>query len=413
MTPAVHTQSFPTFTVAVRVGPAGESGNSEAPGSSQRARSPLDVHMSRKLFEYREKMSLVLAVNVVPRSRSSVSAMNWVLNNPLNFEHWSVTVISAAKKKDTGVVKTMFEAYSKTFSELHPSTSIECKCLPVDKFGIGHTVKAFCRQVKPTLLVVGASKDKNDKDKTALRDYWRTCDSFCPVLVVKTEWLAPVVGHSWHHQRVMLAQAPTLHCDHAFSFLGKFIRLREPQNELVIVHAVMNKNDKPRAREYLAGHAEKCQGKPFIIRSALLYAKKFKTVQASLLAYAELKGKECDLVVCSPVPNSQDNAQPTRPSAKHRSKTRVGGQLTDFLLTNLSTDIIFFKDDRTQAMIQGPTQGFMKPLTRILQDAISHINLPLALGTLRLMRIECPSHSALWGDSQWQLLSILLSRVSR
>jgi len=217
--------------------------------------------------------------------------------------------------------------------------TLNTKVLEVDKFGIGHTIKAYCKEISPLLLVVGDSLKKEP-----LRNYLAECDNHCPVLFVKSEFsLSQDRKIDTRYQHIASGVARNPYSDNAFNFMLKHINIAK-SSQLVVVHVVTTKDDKPGGREYLSSFKPLCKGKPYAIRSALVYARKEKTIPGGLATFC--RDRKVELMVVGPKPQGG-------------KKARAGGRITALCMDFIECDLLVYKDERT---MEGQKEsGFVPP----------------------------------------------------
>jgi len=204
----------------------------------------------------------------------------------------------------------------------------------VDKHGLGHTVKAYCREHAPLLLVVG-----DDQKKSALRTYFAECDCYCPVLFARLD-----TDSKKGYEQVAVGVSRNPYSNSGFSFLLKNVLL--PKNsQLVVVHVVTEKPEKTPGRDYLASFKPQCKGKPYAIRSALVYARKERTIPGGIITF--VRDRKVELMCLSPKPQGG-------------KKLRAGGKIMSTCMESVMSDFMVLKDDRTLQNLEGAS-GYSAP----------------------------------------------------
>jgi len=168
-----------------------------------------------------------------------------------------------------------------------------------------------------------------------LKTYFAECDCQCPVLFAKSDWSLPSADlkSDTRYEHIAIGVAENAHSDSGFKFLLDQLRISKP-SELVVIHVVLNREDKPLARGYLESFKPLCKGKPYPVRSALVYARKDKSIAGGLTTFS--RDRKLDLMCISPKPQGG-------------KKARVGGKTLSHCLVNLFCDFLIFKDERTMA----------------------------------------------------------------
>jgi len=105
-----------------------------------------------------------------------------------------------------------------------------------------------------------------------------------------------------------------------------------------VVHVVTEKNEKTPGRDYLANFKPQCKGKPYAIRSALVYARKEKTIPGGAITF--VRDRKVELMCLSPKP-------------QNGKKARVGGKIMSLCMDNMISDMLIIKDDRTLQNLDG------------------------------------------------------------
>jgi len=255
-------------------------------------------------------------------SPTSQRTFNWAVRNPLGLAVSQIIVLHVANKKK----KSEGEQVVKNFlRETHSETKFTLKTavLEVDKHGVGHTIKAYCRDLCPLVLVVGDSMKRS-----ALRAYLSECDSYCPVVLAKSDLQDSKKGY----EHIAIGVADNPHSNNGFQFLLKNIRIPKT-SQLVVVHVVTNKTDKTSGRDYLSSFKPQCKGKPYAIRSALVYARKERTIPGGIATFC--RERKVELMCLSPKPQGG-------------KKARAGGRIVSLCMDTVSSDILIFKDEHTQ-----------------------------------------------------------------
>jgi len=118
-------------------------------------------------------------------------------------------------------------------------------------------------------------------------------------------------------------------------------------SQVVVVHVVTNKTDKTSGRDYLSSFKPQCKGKPYAIRSALVYARKEKTIPGGISTFC--RERKVQLMCLSPKPQGG-------------KKARAGGRIVSLCMDSVSCDILVFKDEHTQAGEKVEGGGGFSPL---------------------------------------------------
>jgi len=272
----------------------------------------------------------VCALVAITESTNSERALNWVLADPAGFGTVSILLVHTSKRKDKDAGERLLSSFADRCRPFN-RVSVETKWLETDRHGVGHTIKIYCKEEGPHLLVAGYS----DK-QLELMQYFTTADTWCPVLLVKSSLEASPSKPSPRFATVGAAQDNSKHSELAFKWL--LSRLSIPKkSQFVVCHVVLAQDDKPKGREFLAAFKPLCEGRPYIIRSALIYAKREKTVSGGLKSFCEMKEQSVELMVLAP-----------KPERGAKSKTRVGGAITLECIENMPCDVLVYKDEQTQ-----------------------------------------------------------------
>jgi len=295
-------------------------------GKKQEPKEADAKNESRKQLASRSPTSVAIGVKA---SKSSDRAFDWVLADPLGFGVVNVVLIHVSKKKERERGEVLMKAFADRVKPYGKKFVVETKWLELDRHGVGHTIKAWLRDDGPHMFVAGYGHKE-------LNEYFATADTWCPVVLVKSE-MHPAPDKDLRYENVAIAQSSNKHSEHGFAWLLERMKISK-DSQLVVCHVVLEKEDKPKAREFLASFKPRCEGKHFIIRSALIYAKKERTTHGGLKSFCEMKDKPVGLMVISP-----------RPAEHGKSKTRVGGGTTLASIDILPCDLLYFKDERTQA----------------------------------------------------------------
>jgi len=278
-------------------------------------------------------------------SPTSQRAFNWILRNPLGIGSSRVVLLHVApskkKRSDGELILKSFLKDSDRHREL--KFTFETALLEVDKHGVGHTIKAYCRDIGPLLLVVGdASK------RSPLRNYFCECDCYCPVVFVKSEF-NPTQSQNKdnRYEHLAVGVSENEHSQNGFQFLLENLSIAKT-SQLVVVHVVTNKETKPIGRDFLASFKPFCKGRPYAIRSALVYARKERTIPGGLATFC--RDRKVEILSISPKPQGG-------------KKARVGGKIMTQCMENVACDILIFKNERTQPV--GGGIGFVPKLGAI------------------------------------------------
>jgi len=100
----------------------------------------------------------------------------------LGFNVTQVVLLHVVAKKKRTEGEQVAETFKKEGERSGTSFTFKGVVLEADKHGLGHTIKAYCREIAPLVLVVGDAQRK-----TALRTYFAECDSYCPVLFARID----------------------------------------------------------------------------------------------------------------------------------------------------------------------------------------------------------------------------------
>lgn len=267
---------------------------------------------------------------------SSIAAFNWLLNDPMDLGKINLTLVTVGKTRKKEEYLEFLRDLKKKIHTFGDRFVVTVNFLPEDWHGVGHTLKVFIKEQKPELLVVGKGRSG------LLAEYWSTCDSPCPVVMVKSRLPAPDPDRDqtrFYYKNVALTAAPhNKHVINSFHWMVAKMDMKHAA-QMIVVHVVTSNEAKVGGRAYIDTFRPLAKGLPFLVRSALVCASKDRTVQGGLRSFVKLKDQPVDLCVVSPKPADYGEAA---------SKTRVGGEITAYCVDNLACDILIFKDARTR-----------------------------------------------------------------
>jgi len=279
-------------------------------------------------------------------SKSSQKAVSWIFRNPLGLSSLRIILLNVVvrKRKSEGEqILKYFKAQVESFATVC-KFSLKTQLIESDRHGVGHTIKAYSREVAPTLLVVGDSR------KSQLRTYLTECDCHCPLILVKSDLPVPSqedMKLDSKYTNVAIGVHANPHSDNGFKFLLQTMNIPKT-SQLVVVHVVVDKDDKPFGREFLASFKPFCQGKQYAIRSALVYARKEKTIPGGLTTFS--RDRKVDLMCIAAKPQGG-------------KKARAGGKVVTQCVEQIACDIMIYKDDRTHSVDKHA--GFAPPPARL------------------------------------------------
>eukprot|EP00808_Paulinella_micropora_P030536 g79411.t1 len=298
---------------------------------------------------------------------ASKKAIDWILADPMGliqpsdsgekppkliFVHITSGVTSARiplidyveKASQEGVVASKFE--------------ISVHFMAKDKFGVGHTLKVFCYEHKPFLLVAGLSKSD-------LSMYLARCDNCCPVLLVPA---AASMGEAKFMSELQVSESPVQRetkltvqtkshrvflsvedneqSDQALSWLRGRAVLRR-RCSLFLVHGVQEEHQRQAGRSFLDSYSTITQGDR----------------EAVLGALVDTKGQP--LYMCLPIftkasPPGGCILQVIAPNAtREYNKIRIGGTYTSYVVGNFSTHpILLYKSEKTAEDLRQSSWSF-------------------------------------------------------
>eukprot|EP00457_Paulinella_chromatophora_P008397 gb/GEZN01008428.1/.p1 GENE.gb/GEZN01008428.1/~~gb/GEZN01008428.1/.p1 ORF type:complete len:431 (+),score=32.40 gb/GEZN01008428.1/:41-1333(+) len=227
-----------------------------------------------------------------------------------------------------------------------------------DKFGIGHTIKVFCSENKPSLLVAGLTRSE-------LPMYLGRCDNFCPVLLVpamvsmgevKFESTlqvseSPIMRETkltvkTKSHRVFLSVDNNSQSDKALSWIRNLSSLRR-RSSLFLVHGVTEEHQRQSGRAFLDSYSAVTEGDNEAVLGALVDTKGQPLWMClSIFAKATPAGG-CILQVIAP------NAM------KEFNKIRIGGLFTINIINHFSTHpVLVYKDATTADELRQATWSF-------------------------------------------------------
>eukprot|EP00808_Paulinella_micropora_P019777 g44844.t1 len=257
---------------------------------------------------------------------SSIAAFNWLLNDPMDLGKINLTLVTIGKSRKKDEYLEFLRDLKKKAQLFGERFVVTVNFLEEDWHGVGHTMKVFLKERAPELLVVGKGRN------VIMSEYWSTCDSPCPIIMVKSRLPAPDPDREntrFYYKNVALTAAPkNKHVINAFHWMVAKMDMKHAA-QMIVVHVVTSSEAKQGGREYINTFRPLAKGLPFL-----------------------LKDQPVDLCVVSPKPAELGEG---------RSKTRVGGLITAFCVDNLACDILIFKDSRTRSFGMESVRGCTVP----------------------------------------------------
>eukprot|EP00457_Paulinella_chromatophora_P006013 gb/GEZN01006031.1/.p1 GENE.gb/GEZN01006031.1/~~gb/GEZN01006031.1/.p1 ORF type:complete len:499 (-),score=88.92 gb/GEZN01006031.1/:223-1575(-) len=306
----------------VRITPAPKLASPVKPEVKKRTKPPIEVICAIKDTE--------------PRG-SSTAAFNWLLNDPMDLGKINLTLITIGKSRQKEVYLEFLRDLKKRAQSYGERFVVTINFREEDWHGVGHTMKVFLKERAPELLVVGKGRNQ------VMAEYWSTCDSPCPVVMVKSRLPTPSPDREntrFYYKNVALTASPrNKHVINSFHWMVAKMDMKHAA-QMIVVHVVTSSEAKASGREYINTFRPLAKGLPFLVRSALVCASKDRTIEGGLKSFIKLKDQPVDLCVVSPKPAD---------FGEGRSKTRVGGAITAYCVDNLQCDILIFKDSRTRS----------------------------------------------------------------
>lgn len=298
---------------------------------------PRAIPVEQKKKRVKPPIEVICAIKDSSARGSSIACFNWLLNDPMDLGKINLTLVTVGKSRKKEEYLEFLRDLKKRVQSFGDRFVVTVNFLPEDWHGVGHTMKVFLKEQKPELLVVG--KGRNN----LLAEYWSTCDSPCPVVMVKSRLPPPDPEREktrFFYKNVALTAAPhNKHVINSFHWMVAKMDMKHAA-QMIVVHVVTSNEAKVGGRAYIDTFRPLAKGLPFLVRSALVCASKDRTIEGGLRSFVKLKDQPVDLCVVSPKPADFGEGQ---------SKTRVGGAITAYCVDNLACDILIFKDTRTRS----------------------------------------------------------------
>jgi len=279
-----------------------------------------------------DEPTLVVVCIKTASSKSSQKALHWAFRNPLGLKNLSILVLHVFQKKRREDGELVLSQLAKRNAE--SKINYKTELVEVDRHGIGHTIKAYCREVGTKLLVIGDSFRK-----TPLRSYLAECDCFCPVIFVRSD--SPQGEDNSRYANIAVGVTQQQCSLDGVKWLLENIEIPKP-SQVVLCHVVTHRDEKAEGREFLNSFKPDCKGKRYAIRSALVYARKEKTVSGGFQTFVH--ERKIELAFLSPKPQGG-------------KKARAGGKITNHCLDSFLCDILLYKDQTTNAQERQTKQG--------------------------------------------------------
>lgn len=296
----------------------------------------------------------------------SMDALAWTLADPLNLRGSQITIVHVKCKDVESDSQTLARLRSDCKVEAFPHFTFRFVVLTPDRFGVGHTIKAFLKREKPSLFVI-------KKTDSELCRYLASCDSRCPValilpLVAATSTVissnpndpkSPTTGYS----RLLAHVSDSRQSTEMFSFLNTS-GLFPSKLQCFLIHGYHEpvvgtdpESEQVRAtrRKVLTDFSSKdAKSSVFAVKTALVRIKVLpaNTHMASAINDVFLQNypptsRGGDLVVVAPC------------VSKKTKKLRLGGSYTQALLKT-NQPILIFKDSSGIKLPQKSLEGSPK-----------------------------------------------------
>lgn len=328
------------------------------------------------------KKTVVVAVSD-SRNPSSASqrAIDWLLTDPMGIVH------SSESASEEEAPRLIFLHISQGLEDEEPyllqyaekSTlaeqeagliQVECLTRVKDKFGIGHTLKAFCNETKPTMLVAGLTRKE-------LPLYLARCDTFCPVLLIPA---LATLGDAKASQVLRVAASPIMRdnvltvttkshrvflsvdnnkvSDIALDWVRSNSGLRK-QATLFLVHSVQQEHERQQGRAFLDSFSSVTEGDKESVLGALIDTKGQPLWMGMSIFAKASPSNGAILQIIAPSPR-----------ATFGGKVRLGGQFTTSVVTNFTTyPLLVYKDENT-ASEQRASTAWKSRLTRARSSSV-------------------------------------------